>query len=155
MDYNIGYDLWIALSKDEQELFKQIRQTAKSNQQEQKSKNHPSHPASESNLKIVDSIVKKAEDKTIPKQYGQANTTITEQSSEGDEEINNMSIIDYIIDNAEGVQAIENIKANNTRFFVSLTQCKANLQYTIQLAKFIRKLLNILDTGADTHVFGA
>ena len=118
LDYNIGYDLWIALSKDEQELFKQIRNTEKTKQREQKSKNKNPNP----NLKTVDSIVKKAEDKAIPKQYGRANTTILEQIGDDNEEINNISIIDYVIDNEEGVQAVENIRANNTRFYVSLVQ---------------------------------
>ena len=59
IDYKIGCDLWIALSKDEQKLFKEIRNTAKTNQREQKVKNQPSS-TSESNLKTVDSVVRKA-----------------------------------------------------------------------------------------------
>ena len=108
-----------------------------------------------SNFKIVDSIVKKAEDKTSPKQYSYENTTTSDQLDGDDEEMNNMPVIDYLIDNQESLQVLDKIRANNAQFHVLFLQWKENLQYIALLSMFKQKPFNIIDEVDDTYIFGS
>ena len=68
-------------------------------------------------------------------------TTQEEQRSSSEEEVNNMSLMEYM-------------NMENPTFRVNNLNCTANLQYVIRLARNVKSPLSIIDGGADTHVLG-
>ena len=118
-----------------------------SDQQSRTSKEdkHPTH------LTTTETIVKKPEPKTtqdqIPKQY---------KSNKVSEDANETSIAEDIVDIENMRDAyIEMCNNFSDTYFINTVTCRAHLKYIARLSKFNkRKALSILDSGADTHVFG-
>ena len=107
-------------------------------------------------LKFTDSIIKPPKDQTgeriIPKQYSKANKIATLNVYK---EENNMSMLDCLEQMQVVDQAYEQIaNINKTQYRACAITYRANLQFMIRLARTGKLLLNIIDGGADTHVFG-
>ena len=169
-DWNVGYNLWNALTQEQKDLITIICRESKNldkivsyDQTNQKQTHTPSTKSNliiPKHLKITDSIVKPPAIKTetIPKQYSNINHTSTINE---DEEVNNMSLATYVYLKQEGydnqdiqqIAKVNNTQSHNTQYHLNNILCRANFQFVVRLTK--QKVpLCITDGGADTHVFG-
>ena len=147
----MGQKLWKVLTPEQQKLILFQRRTNDPNNPNTAIKT----PQSKPNFKTVDSIVKnpnkQQEQQEIPKQYNSKRTQLQWEQEE-DETL----LMEELTGCNNLKEAYAQIcKANNVYRLHNTILCQAHVEYIMRLSRQEKnKSLAIIDSGADTHVFG-
>ena len=159
-EWRVGAKLWNTLTQEQQKLIlfqkSNYNEDGSRKQTVQGSMERPRREIPSQHLKTTDSIVKppnsKEESQIIPRQY---QSKRVEENLNGEEE-NELSIVEEITGSIGLDQAYAQIcNANNVYRENNTFICRAHLEYIARLSRQDQgKSLAIIDSGADTHVFG-